>query len=276
MCEGYNEFHNLERKKIMDFNRIPCGVSKEELDKYLSNFLENKEKLIQEKGIIYTLEQLSKIAEEYSYNDYKLEKEKTISDFLIKTIDFNNKELIDIISFITINMSLYRVANYMRKHRKKVNEEIKQIIDETLHESDEILDKKNIEELKLKTTKLLQKMQKENLKGTYRIKEPGLIEWQIEETIKVLIEFEDVFSHFHDGLGDVIIIIYKAHDGKQYNSGWMNYFKTITIEDLKKYNNYKYKIKEKGLLIKRYKLYIKENNHTVATAPLFIMNEYNE
>ena len=260
----------------MDFNRIPCGASKEELDKYLSNFLENKEKLIQEKGIIYTLEQLSKIAEEYSYSDYKLEKEKTISDFLIKTIDFNNKELIDIISFITINMSLYTVANYMRKHRKKVNEEIKQIIDETLHESDEILAKKNIEELKLKTTKLLQKMQKENLKGTYRIKEPGLIEWQIEDTIKVLIEFEDVFSHFHDGLGDVIIIIYKAHDGKQYNSGWMNYFETITIEDLKKYNNYKYKIKEKGLLIKRYKLYIKENNHTVATAPLFIMNEYNE
>ena len=260
----------------MDFNRIPCGASKEELDKYLSNFLENKEKLIQEKGIIYTLEQLSKIAEEYSYSDYKLEKEKTISDFLIKTIDFNNKELIDIISFITINMSLYTVANYMRKHRKKVNEEIKQIIDETLHESDEILDKKNIEELKLKTTKLLQKMQKENLKGTYRIKEPGLIEWQIEDTIKVLIEFEDVFSHFHDDLGDVIIIIYKAHDGKQYNSGWMNYFETITIEDLKKYNNYKYKIKEKGLLIKRYKLYIKENNHTVATAPLFIMNEYNE
>lgn len=276
MCEGYNEFHNLERKKIMDFNRIPCGASKEELDKYLSNFLENKEKLIQEKGIIYTLEQLSKIAEEYSYSDYKLEKEKTISDFLIKTIDFNNKELIDIISFITINMSLYTVANYMRKHRKKVNEEIKQIIDETLHESDEILAKKNIEELKLRTTKLLQKMQKENLKGTYRIKEPGLIEWQIEDTIKVLIEFEDVFSHFHDDLGDVIIIIYKDHDGKQYNSGWMNYFKTITIEDLKKYNNYKYKIKEKGLLTKRYKLYIKENNHTVATAPLFIMNEYNE
>lgn len=276
MCEGYNEFHNLERKKIMDFNRIPCGASKEELDKYLSNFLENKEKLIQEKGIIYTLEQLSKIAEEYSYSDYKLEKEKTISDFLIKTIDFNNKELIDIISFITINMSLYTVANYMRKHRKKVNEEIKQIIDETLHESDEILAKKNIEELKVRTTKLLQKMQKENLKGTYRIKEPGLIEWQIEDTIKVLIEFEDVFSHFHDGLGDVIIIIYKAHDGKQYNSGWMNYFETITIEDLKKYNNYKYKIKEKGLLKKRYKLYIKENNHTVAPAPLFIMNEYNE
>ena len=55
----------------MDFNRIPCGASKEELDKYLSNFLENKEKLIQEKGIIYTLEQLSKIAEEYSYSDYK-------------------------------------------------------------------------------------------------------------------------------------------------------------------------------------------------------------
>lgn len=260
----------------MDFNRIPCGASKEELDKYLSNFLENKEKLIQEKGIIYTLEQLSKIAEEYSYSDYKLEKEKTISDFLIKTIDFNNKELIDIISFITINMSLYTVANYMRKHRKKVNEEIKQIIDETLHESDEILAKKNIEELKVRTTKLLQKMQKENLKGTYRIKEPGLIEWQIEDTIKVLIEFEDVFSHFHDGLGDVIIIIYKAHDGKQYNSGWMNYFETITIEDLKKYNNYKYKIKEKGLLKKRYKLYIKENNHTVAPAPLFIMNEYNE
>lgn len=260
----------------MDFNRIPCGASKEELDKYLSNFLENKEKLIQEKGIIYTLEQLSKIAEEYSYSDYKLEKEKTISDFLIKTIDFNNKELIDIISFITINMSLYTVANYMRKHRKKVNEEIKQIIDETLHESDEILAKKNIEELKLRTTKLLQKMQKENLKGTYRIKEPGLIEWQIEDTIKVLIEFEDVFSHFHDDLGDVIIIIYKDHDGKQYNSGWMNYFKTITIEDLKKYNNYKYKIKEKGLLTKRYKLYIKEDNHTVATAPLFIMNEYNK
>ena len=64
------------------------------------------------------------------------------------SIDFNNKELIDIISFITINMSLYTVANYMRKHRKKVNEEIKQIIDETLHESDEILAKKNIEELK--------------------------------------------------------------------------------------------------------------------------------
>ena len=260
----------------MDFNRIPCGASKEELDKYLSNFLENKEKMIQEKGIIYTLEQLSKIAEEYCYYELEKEKEKTVSDFLIKNIDFNNKELIDIISFITINMSLYKVSNYMKKHRKNVNEEIKQIIDETLHEFEEGLDKKNIEELKLKTTKLLKEIQKENLKGTYRIKGPGLIEWQIEDRIKVLIEFEYDFGYAHDGLGDVITIIYKAHDGKQYNSGWVDYFETITIEDLKKYNNYKYQIKEKGLITKRYKLYIIENNNTVAKIPLFIMNEYNE
>lgn len=231
---------------MMDYTKIPDGAEKQEIDLYLSDFLKNKEKIIEKNNIIYALEQLGRIAEEYTC--YKLDADSLLSEFLIENIDFNNEELIDLISFITIKMSLTKVINYMKENRKQTSKEIKKIIKKTERE---MYHKEYLEELNITTTELLSEMKKSKLKGTYTILDNGLIEWKIQENVRI-----KIFLEGSSGCDDVLNFYYKDPNGIEYRTIWADEYPHKEIMKLLiKYNNSKFEIKEKGLFRKKYKLY---------------------
>lgn len=233
---------------MMDYNKIPDGVKKEELDLYLSDFLKNKERIIAEKNIMYALKKLGRIAEKYSY--YKLDDDNELSDFLIKNIDFNNKEQIDLISYITVNMSLIRVINYMKDNKNKSSKEIKKIIKETEREmhTNEIS-----EELNSLSSALLSEMKKNKFSGTYEIIGNDHIKWKIQENVTIMI----LLCASGAGSDDVICFHYNDANGKEYIDTKCDVYPHNNIMELLcKYNDCKYEITEKGLFRKKYKLNI--------------------
>ena len=99
---------------------------KEKLNTLIFNFLKNKDNMIAEKGLINTLKELKKISEQYQGVEFKYKDE--ISDFLIESIDFSNNDQIELIRDITIQMVLFKVANYLCENNKKMDSKTRKII----------------------------------------------------------------------------------------------------------------------------------------------------
>lgn len=236
---------------MLDYNKIPDGASKEEVDMYLYDFINNKDVMVEKYGIKYTLEKLARITEEYC--PYKLDDDNCdiLSSFLIENIAFNDAELMDLVSFITVNMTLIKVLDYMVKNNKSI--EVKKIITETAKEIDSKIEKEKL------CLEILSEMKKNKLRGTYRSIYDYIV-WQIEESIQIII----LPGASGNECDDVIKFYYKAPDGNVYMHDKKDdiphcYLMPLLLE----YNISSFVIKKEGLFIKKYKLYIDKKGHKV-------------
>lgn len=105
-------------------------------------------------------------------------------------------------------------------------------------------------ELNVLSHELISKMKKNKFKGTYKIIENNIIEWKIQENIRIeiLVDYEDIIDFY-----------YKAPNGKEYRYNKSDAYPNSDITELlSEYNDCKFEIKEKGLFIKKYKLVIRK------------------
>ena len=115
---------------MLDYKKIPEGADYAVVKKYLIDFLQNKEKIVKDKGIMYALEQLELIAEQHSYYELDMNLSNDLSKFLISILDFSNAEIIDSILFTVINMSLNEVFEVVKQNKKNASLEVFKIISE--------------------------------------------------------------------------------------------------------------------------------------------------
>lgn len=118
----------------MDYYSIPEGADIQTVEEYLIAFLNEKDKLAAEHSLIFALEQLSIIAEQYAYYQIDKELEMSVTDYLIGVVDFSDFELMDIILFIVVNMSLRRVMDYLLNSKQEKSHEVMGIINESAEE----------------------------------------------------------------------------------------------------------------------------------------------
>lgn len=105
-------------------------------------------------------------------------------------------------------------------------------------------------ELNTLSNELISKMKKNKFKGTYKIIENNIIEWKIQENIRIeiLVDYEDIIDFY-----------YKAPNGKEYRYNKSDAYPNSDImELLSEYNDCKFEIREKGLFRKKYKLVIRK------------------
>ena len=123
-----------------NFDSIPEGATDEEINMYLKAFLNEKDDMIREKGIIYTFEQLEKIAENENdtlYYGYEEKYINEIKNFIENNLDYNNYELIDIILTIVINMNLDSIWNMIIAENNLTNQDVIELIEDVKKENSE-------------------------------------------------------------------------------------------------------------------------------------------
>ncbi|MBR0490569.1 MAG: hypothetical protein IJJ82_00790 [Clostridia bacterium] len=123
-----------------NFDSIPEGATDEEINMYLKAFLNEKDDMIKEKGIIYTFEQLEKIAENENdtlYYGYEEKYINEIKNFIENNLDYNNYELIDIILTIVINMNLDSIWNMIIAENNLTNQDVIELIEDVKKENSE-------------------------------------------------------------------------------------------------------------------------------------------
>ena len=123
-----------------NFDSIPEGATDEEINMYLKAFLNEKDDMIKEKGIIYTFEQLEKIAENENdtlYYGYEEKYINEIKNFIENNLDYNNYELIDIILTILINMNLDSIWNMIIAENNLTNQDVIELIEDVKKENSE-------------------------------------------------------------------------------------------------------------------------------------------
>ena len=103
---------------MFNYDLIPDGPEEGEIIPALHAFLDEKEQLIEEKGLSYTLDQLEKIAEKEIYEDYPEYWIKGSSDFLIDNLKDCRYDDVDLILTITAQMGLGEVWKYIKRKRK--------------------------------------------------------------------------------------------------------------------------------------------------------------
>ena len=123
-----------------NFDSIPEGATDEEINMYLKAFLNEKDDMIKEKGIIYTFEQLEKIAENENdtlYYGYEEKYINEIKNFIENNLDYNNYELIDIILTIVNNMNLDSIWNMIIAENNLTNQDVIELIEDVKKENSE-------------------------------------------------------------------------------------------------------------------------------------------
>lgn len=123
-----------------NFDSIPEGATDEEINMYLKAFLNEKDDMIKEKGIIYTFEQLGKIAENENdtlYNGYETIYINEIKSFIENNLDYNNYELIDILLTIVIQMHLDSIWNMITSEKNLTNQDVIELIEDAKKENSE-------------------------------------------------------------------------------------------------------------------------------------------
>jgi len=123
-----------------NFDSIPEGATDKEINMYLKAFLNEKDDMIKEKGIIYTFEQLEKIAENENdtlYYGYEEKYINEIKNFIENNLDYNNYELIDIILTIVINMNLDSIWNMIIAENNLTNQDVIELIEAAKKENSE-------------------------------------------------------------------------------------------------------------------------------------------
>lgn len=232
-----------------DDNMPNVNENTKNLNTKITEFLKNKDNMIKEKGLMSTLEELKKISDQYQGVEFKYEDE--ISNFLIESVDFSNKNQIELIRVITIQMVLFKVANYLRDNRKKTDKQTRRNIELMIYK---LWDIKNNPDLHQEALELLEKMKKEKLKGRYGLHYATGIEWHIQEDITIYIDL----CASGAGSEDLFKIMYKVPNKKEPSSIWDASPHACIMEVLKEYNDSEFIIKKVGKIFERYKLIIKK------------------
>lgn len=114
--------------KVMNYNEIPEGSDQDLLDDYLDDFFKNHEYETRNYGVLHTLDQLSLIAEKYSYYRLDNNKKKIISDYIIANIDYNDYYIMEVVTFIIVNFELIDTLDFIIENIDKVSDGISQML----------------------------------------------------------------------------------------------------------------------------------------------------
>lgn len=79
-------------------------------------------------SLMYALELLSNIAEQYCYYPLNEGLKSQVTDFLIEKLDINNYDNVDIILFIVVNMKLNDVMDKMLEKQQEASSGIRKMI----------------------------------------------------------------------------------------------------------------------------------------------------
>lgn len=118
----------------MNYATLPEGADNQIVRKYLIAFLEEKERIATEHSLVYALEQLSIIAEQYAYYHLDESLEKQLTEYLINVLDLDNCEIMDVVLFIVVNMSLNDVMKYLLDNKNGCTNAIIEMITESAEE----------------------------------------------------------------------------------------------------------------------------------------------
>ena len=136
------KFLNLFRNKeqITKYDEIPEAPADNVILAYIKEFIGESDKLVEEKGIIYTLEELCKIAKHFEFienNDelnYFLE---DITKFLKKYLNYTDPEFMGRLLFIIINMNLESLWFEVINPENFCDKRVKELINDAIKESNE-------------------------------------------------------------------------------------------------------------------------------------------
>ncbi|WP_297958170.1 hypothetical protein [uncultured Ruminococcus sp.] len=130
---------------MFDYDSIPDCPNPEEIMPAVSAFAAEKDQLLEEKGLSYTLEQLEKIAEREYYGDFSEEWIKDISGFLIENLKNCEYDDLDLILTLSAQLDLETVWKYIKRKRKSFSDDIQQLIKESYDEMNVYFNPKGVE-----------------------------------------------------------------------------------------------------------------------------------
>lgn len=122
----------------MDYSKIPEGPDLPTLKEYLRGFLDEKEMLANKHSLLYALNQLSIIAEKYAFFQLDTEIEQELNDYILSIIDFNDRELIDVLLFIIVNMNMKKLMRTLLENSHDIQGDIRKMIIESSDEMAEL------------------------------------------------------------------------------------------------------------------------------------------
>ena len=127
---------------MQDFSEINDFLSKEEIKKYIDDFLVSHQSLNDE-SIIDAFDQLCELADRQCNTYTILEKEyqDKITRFIKKYIKFNDIEVMDAVLYIIPNLGLKDAFQFILKNRHKIKKrEIIRLLDKCIKEYGETVE----------------------------------------------------------------------------------------------------------------------------------------
>lgn len=127
---------------MQDFSEINDFLSKEEIKKYIDDFLVSHQRLNDE-SIIDAFDQLCELADRQCNTYTILEKEyqDKITRFIKKYIKFNDIEVMDAVLYIIPNLGLKDAFQFILKNRYKIKKrEIIRLLDKCIKEYGETVE----------------------------------------------------------------------------------------------------------------------------------------
>ena len=122
----------------MDYSKIPEAPDLPTLKEYLRGFLDEKEMLANKHSLLFALDQLSIIAEKYAFYQLDKETENELNDYILSIIDYNDRELIDVLMFIIVNMNMKKLMGTILENSHDIPDDIREMIIESSAEMAEL------------------------------------------------------------------------------------------------------------------------------------------
>ena len=127
---------------MQDFSEINDFLSKEEIKKYIDDFLVSHQSLNDE-SIIDAFDQLCELADRQcnTYTIFEKEYQDKITRFIKKYIKFNDIEVMDAVLYIIPNLGLKDAFQFILKNRYKIKKrEIIRLLDKCIKEYGETVE----------------------------------------------------------------------------------------------------------------------------------------
>ena len=120
--------------EMFDYKNIPDGPEDDAMKQYLKRFLDEKEDIVKNKGVMYALEQLEYITEKEVMTEYYKADIEEVSNFIIYHLDYNDASRIDLILTITVQMSLVDVWNVIINEQDIADRKVSDLMRKTAKE----------------------------------------------------------------------------------------------------------------------------------------------
>lgn len=125
---------------MIDFSKIPDGITHFELERYLYIYLLIYSDNLNKDNKVYAYEQLMELATRPTYELLDSELSNKISDFMIKNMDLRNFEIMDSVLTIVACLKLKKVYSYINENKSFLNDNILKLINEFEEECLKMLD----------------------------------------------------------------------------------------------------------------------------------------